>query len=132
MYLLAHKLMASIVLVGLFLASTVCPCAGDEQVTSASNAMSAPDLCGDEHGGDHDQDHPDHGTCQCITDFVYVTDHAPAPDLQPVMLLASFSDLPPQSVLFRLQFLGRGISTFTIYPPSAVTTLLRLHCALMV
>src|SRR5450759_2125705 len=92
MSLFAHKFVACVVLLAVLVANADCFCAESEKESTVAADANPSDRCGDEHG-DHDQDHHHHESCECRTNFVYMTDNA-------VSLHSKLARVPPLLVFF--------------------------------
>jgi hypothetical protein len=134
MVLIAHKFIACLTLLAMLWVNSNCVCAETRKACPAETDAHSAGSNHEGHDGDHDQEH-DHGGCQCVTNVINLSDNGPTLDLK-------LTSGPPAWVFFDAHFVqnltaasqtgGSRAPALSLHPPSAETTLLRLHCALIV
>ncbi|HEY4328682.1 MAG TPA: hypothetical protein VGN88_03015 [Phycisphaerae bacterium] len=135
MLVIARSLLVCLTLVGMLLVHTVCVCPATEHHEDATTKAVPSDPCDNDNDGDHDQDHHDHGVCTCAPSFYFAADQTSSVLVKPTTPSPFFSSFDGASLddVSSLPAIKKAhMNAVAIHPPTAVTTLLRLHCALIV
>ena len=138
MRLLAHKLIACVLLLAILFAGLSCACAYDEQGDSFSSQAGVAACHHSQDDSDHDQDdqnRPDSESCKCVAHMVYLNNHGGTPDLRPATMASWTYFVDPMflSPALTVQPINGHFTPMALsHLHRASTTLLYQHCALII